>query len=238
MRQLGLLVLVIAIGGAFVWSFMRPQSDLLLSGAVAVPMGDGGMYMVGVAVENAGPAEILTGVAAPGAQMAHVMGGDGPLAIPAGGTGIFAMDGAHIMVRGAFDGGFIPLNLSFESGATVATRAKITEGMMMDHSMANGVQEDPAPQLSIAIDGQTLRVTTENFTMVRTEDMADHVPGEGHAHLYLNGLKLARLYDSAFEIGDLPSGDYTLRVSLNTHDHRPYLSGSTPVSETLTLTVP
>lgn len=238
MRRLALIVVICAVGAAFVWSFMRQNSDLTVHSATAFSMGDGDMFMIGLTVDNAGPPEVLASVTSPGAQMASVMGGTGTLAIPSGGSGIFAMDGAHLMVRGASEGGFVPVTLTFASGAELTTRAKIADAMMMDHSAANGVTETPAPTLDIAFEGQVLRLQTSNLRLLRVEDDAPHVPGEGHAHVYLNGLKLTRLYENSLEIGALPAGAYTLRVSLNTHDHRPYLSEGAALEQVLEFTVP
>ena len=101
--------------------------------------------------------------------------------------------------------------------------------------MSNSVSETPAPTLELnwedvpTKNGAKLRLETNNFTFSRTDDGAAHVPNEGHAHLYLNGLKLGRLYSNIYQIGALSPGNYTLSVSLNSNDHRPYVSDSGPV---------
>ena len=75
-----------------------------------------------------------------------------------------------------------------------------------------------------------MRVETTDFTF--NEDMADgpHVPGVGHAHLYLDGVKLQRLYHRDATIGALPPGSYLVRVTLNTNDHRVYMHKGAPIS--------
>lgn len=46
-----------------------------------------------------------------------------------------------------------------------------------------------------------------------------HAANVGHAHLYLNGAKVARVYGTAFHLSDLPEGQHTITVTLNTNDH-------------------
>jgi len=42
---------------------------------------------------------------------------------------------------------------------------------------------------------------------------------EGHAHLYLNGKKLTRLYSAFYFMDRLPKGNLEIRVTLNTNMH-------------------
>jgi len=59
-------------------------------------------------------------------------------------------------------------------------------------------------------------------------------PGEGHAHLYLNGRKIARLYGPAHHLDALAPGD-RLRVELNANDHRPLTVAGQPLAVELTV---
>ncbi|MGR3804635.1 copper chaperone PCu(A)C [Marinibacterium profundimaris] len=125
--------------------------------------------------------------------------------------------------------------------------APMASGGMSDHAghampgkahdtLAPVPGDRPAPDLALTAtpdgDGWVLRVETENFTF--NEDLADgpHVPGVGHAHLYLDGLKLQRLYQRDARIGALLPGRYTVRVTLNTNDHRIYAKDGKPISVT------
>mgnify|MGYP006431634573 FL=1 len=84
----------------------------------------------------------------------------------------------------------------------------------------------------VKADGFEVEITVENFEFVVVDGMAPHVDGQGHAHIYLNGVKLGRLYENRFEVGSLPAGEYDLTVALNSNDHRPYVSGGAPVAIT------
>jgi hypothetical protein len=57
-----------------------------------------------------------------------------------------------------------------------------------------------------------------------------HVPGMGHGHIYVGGMKLDRLFKSEYLIGQLPPGRHEVRVTLNTNDHRAYVVDDVPVS--------
>lgn len=236
----------LAVCAVALWLWAPQKAMLIATDAVATPMAGGNGAMLTVKITNDGDADVLTDVSVTGAVRADLVGATGALAIPGDGAGTLAMDGAHVMARmenNAWqDGGFLPLTLQFASGAKVATRARIETGMVMDHSLAGGQVAQPAPGLEIALQHIGARkvaitVSVQNFRFVLKDGMAAHVDGEGHAHVYLNGLKLARLYSSEFETGALPPGKYALRVSLNTNDHRPYLDGGQPVSRTLAFVI-
>jgi len=83
-----------------------------------------------------------------------------------------------------------------------------------------------APTVEITVEpdahaGWNLRVTATNFRFAPTHASGPHVPGEGHAHVYVEGRKVARLYGHWLHLADLPPGTPTVRVTLNANDHRP-----------------
>ncbi len=91
------------------------------------------------------------------------------------------------------------------------------------------ISEDEAPTLQIALfpdpeAGWNLNVQTTNFIFAPQNSGLAHVPGEGHAHVYANGIKLGRVYGDWMHLS-LPDGDVTVTVSLNSNDHRPLAVG-------------
>ena len=147
------------------------------------------------------------------------------------------------------DGSFVPLVLTFENAGDVPVKAlvsrPVSEGpangngqadtAMMAHDMHGpGAVYDvapgePAPELSLAVyplsddGGYRVIVETANFVFFQPEgDLAPHAAGQGHGHLYLNGLKLQRMYGPEATIGALPPGSHIVRVTLNTNDHFAY----------------
>ncbi|KIN70435.1 DUF461 domain containing protein [Sulfitobacter noctilucae] len=236
---------VIAIAALVYFSTKPPQSTVTVTNAIATPMGTGGdVFMVSLEMHNSGDAVTLIGVTAPAADVSITNpGGAGPLVVPAMGQGLLAMDGAHLMLsapQGSFaKGTYQPIALVFDDGSEVAARVIRPAGgdgmAEMHHGMMQGVDASPTPEISLPSppaadnDGFEISLALKNFTFVRVADNAGHIAGEGHAHIYLNGLKLGRLYESSFTLGALLPGRYALRIALNTNDHRPYMNKDGPV---------
>ena len=81
-----------------------------------------------------------------------------------------------------------------------------------------------APTLNFAITedtagGWNLEIRTTNFRFAPEHVNQAHRTGEGHAHLYVNGKKTARVYGPWFHIAELPSGLVEVTVTLNANDH-------------------
>ncbi len=93
------------------------------------------------------------------------------------------------------------------------------------------VTEDAASGWNVRIDTTDFRFTPENAN-------GAHVPLEGHAHLFVDGEQVARLYGPWFHLGALPPGERRIMVTLNANDHRVYAVGSTPVHHEVTVSVP
>lgn len=92
----------------------------------------------------------------------------------------------------------------------------------------------PAVRMFVAedrISGWNIRLETENLTFVPESVGLPHVPGEGHAHLYINNKKADRIYGNHTHLGPLPPGDYTLRVTLNTNSHNEYAVDGEVISD-------
>lgn len=247
-RLIGVAFLVLlALGG---WYLTRPvgATHLLISGATAERHGHGNV--VSLKIENIGRPDRLIGVVSPVADGARLVSTEGALSlpVPAQSSPVLSEDGAYIELQGleaAEDGQLIPLTLMFERGGEVTTQArfKATQAMagMAGHQMHTASHVIPAgeaaPTVSLSVspmgDGWAVRVETTDFTI--NEDMVDgpHVPGVGHAHLYLDGIKLQRLYRRDAEIGALMPGRYVVRVTLTTNDHRVYVLGDRPISATV-----
>ncbi len=84
--------------------------------------------------------------------------------------------------------------------------------------------EGEAPGLAIAITrdplaGWNLELVTENFEFSPRDASHAHTPGKGHAHLYIDHKKIARLYGNWYHIADLAPGPHEIRVTLNANDH-------------------
>ena len=99
-----------------------------------------------------------------------------------------------------------------------------------------------APTLSAMLhkdpkSGWNLQLSVTNFAFAPQSASRDHVAGEGHAHVYVNGNKLARLYGPWMHLPALPTGEVELRVTLNANDHSPLVVGDQPMTRVVSITV-
>lgn len=66
-----------------------------------------------------------------------------------------------------------------------------------------------------------LRIQTENFQFTPEKiGSTDINYKEGHAHLFINGEKINRIYGRYYNLDYLKPGTYEVKVTLNTNDHR------------------
>lgn len=104
-----------------------------------------------------------------------------------------------------------------------------------DHSEILSMPEGPGtPSLEVAVvrdpaSGWNLNVSVQNFRFAPEHASKDHVAGEGHAHVYVNGSKIARLYGPWLHLTTLPDGEAVVEVTLNTNDHRQLAVEGMPV---------
>jgi hypothetical protein len=116
----------------------------------------------------------------------------------------------------------------------------------MDHGADHGepldVSGPDAPRLSLRLhpdpkSGYNVELLTENFAFSPLNASGENVPGEGHAHVYVNGVKLGRVYGNWLHLEALPKGEVEIMVSLNANDHSPLAVDGVPVTASEILTV-
>ncbi|TDU79029.1 hypothetical protein EDD91_5826 [Streptomyces sp. KS 21] len=105
------------------------------------------------------------------------------------------------------------------------------------------VPAEGAPQVQLAArpdseDGWNLQLTVKNFRFTPDSTGGAALPGAGHAHLELDGRKLARLYGPWFHLpaAQVPEGAHTLTVRLYADDHTAWTVAGKPVEGTAQLT--
>lgn len=105
------------------------------------------------------------------------------------------------------------------------------------------VPADEAPDVQLAAEpdpdsGWNVHLTTERFAFTPEQVGGKARPGEGHAHLYLDGAKIARLYSDWYYLSSeaVPKGKHTLKVQLNANDHTAWAVDGKVVSDTIRLT--
>lgn len=105
----------------------------------------------------------------------------------------------------------------------------------VDGPQAPKVALDAQPD---AMTGWNLHIRTENFRFAPERVNQAHRAGEGHAHVYVDGKKLARVYGPWLHIESLPPGRHVLRVTLNANTHDDLTVGGAPVEASIVLEQP
>lgn len=100
-----------------------------------------------------------------------------------------------------------------------------------------------APQVALTAhpdseDGWNLQLTVTDFRFTPDSTGGAALPGTGHAHLELDGRKLARVYGPWFHLpaAQVPEGAHTLTVRLYADDHTAWAVGGKAVEASIPLT--
>ena len=92
------------------------------------------------------------------------------------------------------------------------------------HKAINIIEGQPVPKVDLivhpeAVKGWNLEIQVENFQFVPAKANQTSVPNKGHAHLYINGKKITRLYGNWYYLENLAPGENEIKVSLNANGH-------------------
>ena len=96
--------------------------------------------------------------------------------------------------------------------------------------------ESPSASLKITKDptgGFNVQVLTSNFVWRPEMASMQHTAGEGHAHVYLDGRKIMRMYSEWFHLNTFQfatqPGEQLLTIEFVGNDHAPYTIQGLPV---------
>ena len=111
-----------------------------------------------------------------------------------------------------------------------ADQSGTMQSMSPGHVMAAAVEAPEGMSVSLhveadAVSGLNVRLTTTGFTFRPQSVNAEDEPGTGHAHLYVDGTKITRLYGPYYHLAGVPPGEHEVRVALNTNSHADYIHG-------------
>ncbi len=255
-----ILVFALASGGGVgaVWLLQPRAADILVTNGVVAPIEDQpDSVRVYFRIENAGGPDKLLGASSPMADKAVLYSpeADNGIPIPGRSQPSLAVDGAHVVLSGLSgslnDGQLVPVTLEFEQAGPVSGKARFADASVSGEALIAGLfgfggictvgEGEPAPSVALSAQpseaGWSVKLQSDEFAF--REDLLDgpHVPGTGHGHLYVGGLKLQRLFSSTAAVGALPPGSHIVRVTLNTNDHRAYVVDDEPVTATTTIHV-
>ena len=142
-----------------------------------------------------------------------------------------------------------PVEFTFTAHATgsfpiTIHRSAVPAGMS-DHDAGHTTAMEGPAGMSVAVEatpdsvsGLNLRITTTGFTFSPEEVGGEHAQGQGHAHVYVDGVKEGRVYGEHYHLGSVGPGEHTIRVTLNTNTHTEYTIGGQTVEHAISVTVP
>ncbi|WP_374200875.1 hypothetical protein [Streptomyces bambusae] len=131
---------------------------------------------------------------------------------------------------------------------TTHEQASGSAGALLDTKDAAGhrfreVPADGAPRVGLTVrpdpeDGWNLHLAVENFRFTPDSVGGAALPGAGHAHLEVDGRKVARLYGPWHHLpaAQVPQGTHTLTVRLYADDHTGWAVGGKAIEATAQLT--
>jgi len=109
------------------------------------------------------------------------------------------------------------------------------------------ISKDAAPTASLEIKkdptgGFNVHVVTTNFTWRPEMASMKYVPGEGHAHVFLEGRKIMRIYNEWFHLNTYQfatkAGEQLLSIEFVGNDHAPYTIQGVPIGDQRIVDVP
>ena len=111
-----------------------------------------------------------------------------------------------------------------------------SDGTMSIHEVSP--QDAPTGTLEIEKDptgGFNVHVVTNNFIWRPEMASMKYVPGEGHAHVFLDGRKIMRIYNEWFHLNTFQfatkAGEQILSIEFVGNDHAPYTIQGSPVGD-------
>lgn len=117
-----------------------------------------------------------------------------------------------------------------------------SHGADAHHGSLAVADPEQVPSLTIVVvpdthHGWNVEVQTEHFTFAPERVNQANQQNEGHAHLYVDGSKIARLYGNWYHIDHLEPGTREITVSLHANGHEVWTYDGEAIAETVTVEV-
>lgn len=85
--------------------------------------------------------------------------------------------------------------------------------------------------------GWNLELQTTNFKFSPSEMEKKHISGEGYALLYIDSIRITKLYGEWYHIPELTEGRHEIKVILNMNNHKNYAINNIVISDSETIIV-
>ena len=149
--------------------------------------------------------------------------------------GLFFGTGGGFLLAAAND---VTLSGHDHSMHNPSTHEMHADGGGHDHSKLMETNVQSSISLDVRPDGPNawnLHLMVENFTFAPERVNGDHIDGEGHAHIYVDGSKIARTYSPWFHLVGMPDDAKEIRVTLNANSHETLSFGGEPIEASIRL---
>ena len=119
--------------------------------------------------------------------------------------------------------------------------AELQGHQAMSHGNYDISQEAVIPKivdfkvLKDPMSGWNINLEVADFHFAPEHASQTHQEGEGHAHLYVNGNKIARLYGNWFHILEFVKAKNEVKVTLNTNDHQTLIFKGQPIERKIVI---
>ena len=132
--------------------------------------------------------------------------------------------------------------LYIAAGLILAVNSLKGNPMGHEHSKNVEWEGDDQPSLYLSVQpydsyGWVVIYNANNFTFNAENASSQHIQGEGHGHLYVNDVKIARLYGEPYYLRDLNMGANTIRITLNTNNHLSYVFNGAAIEKNVEIIV-
>lgn len=117
------------------------------------------------------------------------------------------------------------------------------EGHHHHHGSLEIPPGQPVPSVDLlvrpdSIRGWNLELRVSNFRFAPEKVNQESNHREGHAHLYIDGKKITRLYGPWYYLPYLEPGQHEITVTLNANGHEEFVSQGEAIADTVTIEVP
>ncbi|KZE44803.1 hypothetical protein AV540_23330 [Brevibacillus parabrevis] len=104
----------------------------------------------------------------------------------------------------------------------VYAKNDVQTNVMVEQPQAH--QAAPTLQVTHTLtqDDLELKLAVTNFTFSLENMGKENKQGEGHVHLYLDGKKIAKVFEASYVLKDIPSGKHEITVELAHNNHESY----------------
>ena len=150
------------------------------------------------------------------------------------------LNGVYLSVTKGEDAAAANMSMDMSMESADSSAGQHASKSMEDH----GPIESEVPvsvSLATKIDeggGVAVNITTEGWLWTPDNVDGEHVPGEGHAHIYVDGVKISRVYGPNYHLGGLQPGERQVRVTLNSNSHSELTYGGKAVEATESVMIP